>query len=107
MSQYAKDYYGVPADIGRCVIVNGRPGIIAEDRGHYIGVNFESDSPGDIRNCHPTSNVEYGDMGIMRKMSRSQARYQRYLEYGDWFDTFLDFCQWDGRARQNLQQEPS
>ena len=39
--KYASDYYDVPADIGRAVIVNGKPGVIAEDRGNYIGVNFD------------------------------------------------------------------
>ena len=59
--EYIKDYYGVPAALGRRVIVNGRPGIIAADRGHYIGVNFDSDKPGVISNCHPTWMVEYLD----------------------------------------------
>lgn len=30
-----------------------------------------------------------------KKQSRSKQRYQRYLEYGDMFNTFLDFCYWD------------
>jgi hypothetical protein len=29
------------------------------------------------------------------KMSRSKQRYQRYLEWNDCFDSFLDFCRWD------------
>jgi len=29
------------------------------------------------------------------KLSRSKLRYQRYLEYGDMFHSFLDFCRWD------------
>ena len=29
------------------------------------------------------------------KLTRSQKRYQRYLEFGDCFDSFLDFCYWD------------
>ena len=36
--QYVNNAYGVPACIGRLVIVSGKRGIIAEDRGHYIGV---------------------------------------------------------------------
>jgi hypothetical protein len=39
--EYVCRTYGVPAEIGRRVIVYGKPGIIAEDRGHYIGVNFD------------------------------------------------------------------
>lgn len=93
--QYVKDNYGVPADIGRRVLVDGKPGIIADDRGNYIGVNFDSDKPGVISNCHPTWKVEYLCMGKIRPMTRSQARYQRYLEYGDCFDGFLEYLRWD------------
>lgn len=64
--QYAKEHYGVPADIGRLVIVNGRSGVIAEDRGHYLGVRFD-DSPEMILNVHPTWKVEYGEMVEVRE----------------------------------------
>ena len=77
--EYVREHYGVPAEIGRRVIVNGKPGIIAEDRGHYIGVNFDTDKPGVIRGCHPTSEVEYLGMGTIRKTTRSQRRYAEYL----------------------------
>lgn len=99
--EYAREYYGVPAEIGRRVVVSGKPGIIAVDRGHYIGVTFDADKPGTIRNCHPASDVEYGKIGTVRKMTRSQARYQRWLEYGDCFDSFLDFCIWDGEPERS------
>lgn len=29
------------------------------------------------------------------KLTKSKMRYQRYLEYGDMFDRFIDFCRWD------------
>lgn len=76
---YASRYYNVPADIGRRVEVDGKPGIIAEDRGQYIGVNFDSDKPGVVRNCHPTWKVIYLDMGKIRKATRSQQRYCDWL----------------------------
>ena len=95
--EYVQEHYGVPACIGRRVIVNGKPGIIAEDRGHHIGVNFDSDKPGEVVPAHPTWKVEYGEMGKVRKMTRSQQRYQRFLEFGDGFDSFLDFCRWDAQ----------
>jgi hypothetical protein len=92
---YVKQHYGVPAEIGRRVTVNGKPGIIAADRGHYIGVNFDADKPGVIKNAHPTSDVVYLEMGKVRQPSRWAARYQRYHEYGDGFKSFLDYCRWD------------
>jgi len=94
--EYASDYYDVPADIGRRVVVSGKPGIIAEDRGNYIGVNFDENKPGDVRNCHPTSEVEYGEMGEIRKMTRSQQRYKDYIstEYPGTFAEYLGIkCQ--------------
>lgn len=91
---YAKQHYGVPADIGRRVTVYGEPGIIAEDRGHYLGVNFDADKPGCIKNCHPTDGVVYGEIGTIRKMTRSQQRYQEYLECSDCFDSFWHFLLW-------------
>lgn len=67
--EYVQKTYGVPACIGRRVTVNGRAGIIAEDRGNYIGVNFDDSKPGMIMNAHPTWKVEYGKMGKVRKMT--------------------------------------
>lgn len=99
--EYVRNHYGVPAAIGRRVVVSTKPGIIAEDRGHYIGVNFDADKPGVIRNCHPTSEVEYGDMGKVRKPSRNAARYARFLEYGDGFDSFIQFCRWDAEPERS------
>ena len=94
MSKYAKDYYGVPSDIGRCVTVSGRPGIIAEDRGNYIGVNFDDSKPGVISNCHPVSEVVYLEMGTVRKMTRSQQNYRDYRESetGLSFAEYMGFC---------------
>lgn len=99
--EYVREYYGVPAVIGRRVVVSGRPGVIAEDRGHYIGVNFDTDKPGVIRNCHPTSGVEYGEIGVVRKPSKSRARYMRFREFGDGFDSFIEYCRWDAEPERS------
>ena len=40
-----------------------------------------------------------GDPLKPKKLTRSQKRYRRYLEHGDCFDSFIDFCRWD--AEQN------
>lgn len=101
---YSSETYGVPSDIGRRVTVYGKPGIITADRGHYIGVTFDIDRPGTIRNAHPVDGVTYGEMGRIRKPSKYQARYQRYLEYGDGFRTFVDFCRWDADKERSWNQ---
>ena len=36
-----------------------------------------------------------GTIKMRPKASKSKERYQRYLEYGDGFDSFIDFCRWD------------
>ena len=92
--EYVQKYYDVPACIGRRVIISGKPGIIAEDRGHYIGVLFDSDKPNNICNAHPTSEVVYLGMGKVRKMTRSQRRYQDYILHGDLFDTFGEYLKY-------------
>ena len=55
--EYVREYYGVPAEIGRRVTVYGKPGIISADRGHYIGVTFTRTSPtwSTTRTPHPKS----------------------------------------------------
>lgn len=108
--QYVKDYYRVPADIGRRVVVDGKAGIIVENRGNHIGVNFDSDKPCHVTPCHPTWRVEYGEIGKARPISKSQQRYKRFQEYGDGFNSFIEFCYWDASPerswnKQNLQGE--
>lgn len=98
--EYVREHYGVNACIGRRILMAGKPGIIAADRGHYIGVNFDSDKPGVIKNAHPTWKVQYLEIGIVRKLTRSQQRYQRFLEYGDCFDSFIEFCRWDAQPER-------
>lgn len=88
--EYARNHYNVPAEIGRRVTVSGKPGIIAADRGHYIGVNFDTDKPGVIRNAHPTSEVIYLGMGQVRKMTRSQQNYRDFIDA----DCGFSFAEW-------------
>jgi hypothetical protein len=87
---YVQQYYGVPAEIGRRVLVYGKPGVIAEDRGHYIGVNLDEDKPGRVCSYHPTDGVVYLGMGKVRQMTRSQRNYRDFLRedsgytFGEW-----------------------
>ena len=47
-----------------------------------------------ILNCHPTWEVEYQGIGKVRKMTRSQKRYQEYLNQRDYNDQ--SFAEWLG-----------
>jgi len=102
--EYVRTHYSVPAEIGRRVKVYGKLGTIAADRGHYIGVNFDTAKAGVIVNAHPTSEVEYLDMGVVRKPSRWAARAARYHDYGDSFRSFIDFCRWDADPEHSWNQ---
>ena len=57
--EYIKKTYGVPAEIGCRVVVDGQSGIIVADCGQYIGGRLDTDAPDMIRNFHPTWRVEY------------------------------------------------
>lgn len=98
--EYVNEYYGVNACFGRSVTVNGEPGVIIKCMGNHIGVNFDSDKPGSYSPCHPTWRVEYHGIVKPRKPTRAQRRYQRYLEFGDCFDSFMDFVYWDMNQKE-------
>jgi len=90
---YVKQYYGVPADIGRCVTYRDKPGIIYEEGGNYVAVNFDSDKPGHCHYIHPTDpGLIYGEMGQIRKMTKSQQRYRLWQQA----DSCLTFAEYIG-----------
>lgn len=39
--------------------------------------------------------VIIGEIAVKPKRPRSKDRYQRYLEYGEGFDSFIEYCRWD------------
>ena len=89
--EYIKKYYEVPAEFGRIVEIEGYGrGVIAADLGLYIGVLLDSDPPRIIRPLHPTSGVKYLGIGVVRKMSRSQKRYLKYIN-SEFPGTFAEF----------------
>lgn len=89
--EYVAQYYGVPACIGRRVVAYGKPGIIAEDRGNYIGILLDSDKPGSVNNYHPVDGIKYLGLGKVRPMTRSQARYRDYREVADCYESFYHY----------------
>ena len=92
--EYIQKHYAVPACIGRRVIAYGKPGVIAQDRGHHLGILLDSDRPGHILPYHPVDGIEYLDeMGKVRPMTRSQQRYQEYLEVADCYESFHHYLQ--------------
>jgi len=91
--EYVREYYNVPAQIGRRVIYNGNLGTIYKDGGNYIAVNFDTEKAGHTHNIHPEDEkLEYLGIGKIRKMTRSQQRYRDYLDA----DCGLTFAEWIG-----------
>jgi len=99
---YIREYYSVPAEIGREILFEGkRKGVIVEDKGNYIGVNFYDSKPSVVLSLHPTWEVEYLGMAKQkRKSSKGQQRYQEYLR-ADWFSG--TFAEWLGIKPKNKQ----
>ena len=92
--EYVRKHYGVPAQVGRRVTYKGQLGIIAEDRGHYVGVTFDCEKPGTVANVHPTdTNLVYLDEIGKVRQTPSQRRYREYQE-SDWFGG--TFAEWLG-----------
>jgi hypothetical protein len=79
--KYVQDNYQVPACIGRVVIVDGKSGVITEDRGNYIGVTFDEDKAGVVSNCHPTWEVEYRGMDLMMGRVANRRQYAHTRPY--------------------------
>lgn len=81
---YASEYYNVPADMNRIVIVNCKRGVITKDMGNYIGVSFYDNATSDPSPCHPTWKVTYTDEfdynSPVKKLSRSQKRYREFID---------------------------
>ncbi len=95
---YIKTRYKVPADMNREVIVNGKKGVITQDMGNYIGVNFYDNKTSHSLPCHPTWEVEYletfNQNPPIKKTTASQRRYMEYLRA----DCGRTFKEWLGIA---------
>jgi hypothetical protein len=93
--EYVREYYNVPAQVNMRITYKGEGGIIWKDGGNYIAACMDKDKPGQTIRIHPTDpDIEYGEIGTPRPMTRSQRRYREYLdsvyyEAGDSFAYFL------------------
>lgn len=96
--EYIREYYKVPAVIGRRIrFEETKEGVIVGSRNAYIKVVFDGDIANQTKNLHPTSEVEYLDMGDVPKMTRSQKRYAEYRSC----DTDMSFMDWIYYCQEN------
>lgn len=42
-----------------------------------------------------------GEIKPRPKQTRSKERYRRYLEYGDGFGSFIEYCRWDAQPERS------
>lgn len=98
--EYVRDYYNVPACIGRIISYNGRLGIISKDRGNYIGVTFNDEKATIVHSIHPLDDkLEYLGIGKLRKLTSGQKRYAEF-KAADWFDG--SFAEWLGVDKKTM-----
>lgn len=98
--EYIRNYYRVPAEVGRGVTCYGKPGVIVGSRNAHLEVLLDEDKPGRTGYYHPTHEVVYGDMKPIRKMTRAQQRYQEYRDAADWFNG--SFAEWLGCDKNTM-----
>ena len=99
---YVRNHYGVPAEIGRRVIAYGKPGIIVEDRGHYIGVALDDDKKVRVGNYHPTDGIVYGAMADKLPKRPRRSNYDKFQHD----DCGLNFEEWLGINKPQFQERP-
>lgn len=90
--EYVQQYYQVPACIGRRVIAYGKPGVIAADRGHYIGVVLDDDAKRQVRNHHPEDGIVYGEMADKLPRAPKRSNYDRFNDE-EWNCDFVEFLE--------------
>lgn len=99
--RYIQDYYKVPAETGRRVeIANDPPiqGVIVGNNGHYIQVWLDGEKK-PHGYYHPTDRIKYLGMGAVPKLSRSKARYQRYIN-SEVFENFRQFLAYEKEEKE-------
>ena len=90
---YINKQYGVNACVGRRVVADGKNGVIVGSEGAHLVVNLDEEKPNSYTYWHPTWHMEYQEMGLIRKITAGQKRYQEYRD-ADWFDG--TFAEWLG-----------
>jgi len=90
---YIQSYYKVPAELHREIEFEGRKGLIVQDKGNYIGVQFYDDEKVATHSLHPTYNVVYLESFGKPKKVKNQRSKQRYLDYldNDGFGSFAEY----------------
>lgn len=90
--EYVRQYYGVPACIGRRVVAYGKPGIIVKDCGHHIGIALDDDPKRRVGHYHPVDGIVYGEMADEIPKPPKRTKWDQYYDE----ESSLDFHEWLG-----------
>lgn len=98
--EYIRDYYKVPAVVGRVVFYNGTRGVITGASGPHIKVWLDNRKDDVV--IHPRDLQYTEELGDLPKPTRSQKNYRAWL-HSETNETFIEFLRnpyWnDLRAR--------
>lgn len=89
---YIRNYYKVPAEVGRRVVAYGKPGIIMGAINAYIGVVLDDDPTRRQRPHHPEDGIVYGDMADKLPKPPRRSNYDKFQSD----DCGLYFHEWLG-----------
>lgn len=79
------------------LVANGKAGIIVGTHNAYLSINLDEDKPCHVTYWHPTWEMQYGEMGTVRKMTAGQKRYQEYLS----LELDCSFAEWLGVDKES------
>lgn len=89
--EYVRQFYNVPACIGRQVTAYGKPGVITKDFGHYIGIVLDGDSKRVPGRYHPTHGIVYGGMAEKLPKPPKRTNFDAYQDECECYDGFVHF----------------
>jgi len=100
---YIRDYYKVPAEVGRRVVAYGKPGIIMGAINAYIGVVLDADPTPRQRPHHPEDQIVYGDMADKLPKPPRRSNYDKFQHD----DVDMYFHEWLGINKPKFEHRGS
>jgi hypothetical protein len=100
---YIREYYAVPAVVGRRVVAYGKPGIIMSAINAYIGVVLDDDPKRRPRPHHPTDGIVYGELTEKLPKPPRRSNYDKFQHD----DCGLYFHEWLGINKPKFEHRGS
>lgn len=101
--EYIRNYYKVPAEVGRRVVAYGKPGVIMSAINAYIGVVLDDDPKRHPRPHHPEDGIVYGEMADKLPKPPRRSNYDKFQHD----DCGLYFHEWLGINKPKFEHRGS